>query len=416
MFRCVEYAIFDILSRLMESSPESLQGDLLSRGVSEIIDRSSLERKLKRRRPLRVKYGIDPTGHDIHLGHAVPLRKLRAFQDAGHKAVLIIGDFTARIGDPTGRDTQRQALSPELARRYATTYLDQIGKIIDMKRAEVRYNSEWFDRLSPQEFLELIGPTSLKQLLAHDTFRRRLDGGNPLSVLEICYPMLQGYDSVKVEADVELGGLDQKFNLLMGREIQARFGQDVQEVLLTPYLTGLDGKQKMSKSLKNYIGIADAPDDIFGKAMSIPDKLMAEYFELATELPQSEISELVKSLKKKSTNPRDVKALLAQAMVSSFYGPEIAAASSSEFTEVFRKKSTPKDVPSAEVRRGEHQLLNILVSHQLVASRSEARRVIEQGGVRIDREVVSDWESSINIKSPTLIQVGKRKFLKLIPS
>lgn len=386
---------------------------LLARGVDEIINRNHLAQRLRRRRPLRVKFGIDPTGHDVHLGHAVPLRKLRQFQEAGHIAVLIIGDFTARIGDPSGRDAQRRALSAEMVGRYASTYLDQIGSIIDMRRAEVRYNSEWFERMHSTEILELIGPNSLPQLLAHDTFRRRLDAGQALSVLEILYPILQGYDSVVVQADVELGGADQKFNLLMGREIQTRHNQEPQDVILTPYLTGLDGKRKMSKSEKNYIGIAETANEMFGKLMSIPDKLIPEYLELASDFPTEQANELTRSLKKKSANPRDAKAQLAKSIVRLYHNTASADQAETEFTKIFRHKQAPTNIPSIIVRPGRHPIINLLVGHQIVASRSEARRLIEQGGVKYKQQPVTDWEATITAEDGALLQIGKRKFIQL---
>lgn len=399
----------------MPAHPPTPTSELLTRGVAEVINRASLERKLRRPNPLRVKYGIDPTGRDIHLGHAVPLRKLRAWQDAGHQAVLIIGDYTARIGDPSGRDEQRRQLSPEAVRENAATYLDQLGTIINMRRAEIRYNSEWYERLSPAEFIELIGRTSVQQALAHETFRHRLDAGLPLSLTEIFYPTLQGYDSVMVKADVELGGLDQKFNLLAGRDVQARYHQDQQDVMLTPYLTGLDGKRKMSKSFKNYIAVQDPPNEMYGKAMSIPDKLIGEYFELATAVSLEELQQIKKDLRGRKAKARDLKARLAREIVALYYGAGPAEQAEWEFSEIFRHKRGPAEIPSAMIKRGRHQLLNLLVNHQLAASRSEARRLVEQGGVKIDRAVVTDWETEVSLSAPVTLQVGKRKFLRLEP-
>ncbi len=397
----------------MPTALDAATTTLLERGVAEIIDHAHLLQRLRRRRPLRVKYGIDPTGYDLHLGHAAPLRKLSEFQAAGHTAVLIIGDFTARVGDPSGRETQRRALAAELVRRYASTYLEQIGSILDTRRAEVRYNSEWFEPMRPTELLELIGPASLPQLLAHETFRRRLDRGQPLSVLEILYPMLQGYDSVMVQADIELGGLDQKFNLLMGREIQTRYNQEPQDLLLTPYLTGLDGKRKMSKSEKNYIGISEPANEMFGKVMSLPDKLIPEYLELASALPADQIRELVRGLKKKTTNPRDTKMRLAQSIVELYHGRAAAEQAELEFTNVFRYKRAPTSLPTISLRPGRHPIINLLVSHQLAASRSEARRLIEQGGVKYNQQPITDWEATIIAAEGALLQVGKRKFIQL---
>ena len=408
-------AYFCYIFKVPKAVDDQQLDDLLHRGVEEIIDPQSLARKARASRKLRIKFGIDPTGHFVHLGHAVPLRKLRAWQDLGHQVVLIIGDFTARIGDPTGRDEQRTTLSAKLVNEYSRSYLEQISVILDTKRLEVRYNSEWYEKLTPERLLQLIQPHTLQQLLAHETFRRRLDTNQPISLIELLYPILQGYDSVMVEADVEIGGLDQKFNLLTGRSIQTQFNQPPQDIMLTPYLTGLDGKKKMSKTLGNFIAITDPPKEMFGKVMSIPDKLIISYFELVTTIPVEEVAAIKKELRAKKKNPRDSKAKLAAAIVELYHGKVAAEQAGGEFTRTFRHKETPKDIPSVAVKPGEHQLLSLLINHQLAGSRSEARRLIEQGGVRVDKVVVTDWQTTITIKQPTVIQVGKRQFLRLVP-
>jgi len=386
---------------------------LLDRGVAEIIERTSLVQRLGRRRPLRIKFGIDPTAHQVHLGHVVPLRKLRAWQAAGHVAVLVIGDFTARIGDPSGREKERLALSAAQTKKFAASYLEQIGKVLDVRRAEVHYNSEWFDRMSAGDFLQLLSTATLNQLLAHETFRRRLDGKQSLGLHEMTYPILQGYDSVAVQADVELGGLDQKFNLLSGRDVQVAHHQEPQEVVMFNYLLGTDGKQKMSKSLGNTIGLTDSATEMFGKVMSIPDKLVPQYFTLATEVPAEEIKTIAKELKTKKAHPKNVKARLALEIVRLYHGNDAAETAAAEFTKVFAKKGMPSAMPTAAVQAGAHPLLNLLVSQKLAASRSEARRLVEQGGGKFNKETLTDWNATITIRDGDILQVGKRTFLRL---
>ena len=294
----------------MALSNQSL--DLLERGVSEVIEHRSLEAKLGRRKPLRIKFGIDATGYQLHLGHVVPLRKLRAWQEAGHQAVLIIGDYTAQVGDPSGRDKSRSSLSAEQTKKFATSYLEQAGHVIDIHKTEVHYNSEWFNRFTAADFLRLMTSVGANQLLTHETFRRRLDKGLPLGLHELMYPLLQGYDSVMVKADVELGGMDQKFSLLTGRDVQTAYGQDKQDVMLFDYLLGTDGKEKMSKSIGNIIAVEDSAVDMFGKTMSIPDKLLLDYFTLATDTYTNTLTTIRAELKKKSTNPPLSKLLIWQ--------------------------------------------------------------------------------------------------------
>ena len=393
--------------------PQPLPTDsLLDRGVAEVIDRRSLENKLRRPRPLRVKFGIDPTGYQLHLGHVVPLRKLRAWQDAGHQAVLIIGDYTARVGDPSGRDKTRAALSAAQTRKFAATYLDQIGRVVNLKQTEVRYNSEWFENFSAADFIQLMTVVSANQLLTHETFQRRLERGQPLGLHELTYPLLQGYDSVAVKADVELGGTDQKFSLLTGRDVQAAYGQDKQDLLLFDYLIGTDGKEKMSKTAGNTIAIEDAPNEMYGKTMSIPDKLILQYFTLATDTGAGELAIIRRELKSKKNNPRDLKTRLAKEIVRLYHGDKAATEAEFEFTHVHRKKGLPSAMPTIEVRSGEHSILNLLVNHKLAMSRSEARRLVEQRGVKIDQRVITDWEQPIAAVDGTILQVGKRRFVK----
>lgn len=388
--------------------------NLLERGVVEVIERRGLEAKLHRRRPLRVKLGIDPTGYQLHLGHVVPLRKLRAFQDAGHQAVLIIGDYTARVGDPTGRDKSRSSFSAEQTKKFAATYIEQAGKVLDLKKAEIRYNSEWLDKFTAADFLRLMMTVSANQILSHETFRRRLDAGLPLGLHELSYPILQGYDSVAVEADVEIGGLDQKFNLLTGRDVQASYGQDKQDLMLFDYLIGTDGKEKMSKSTGNIIAIDDTANDMYGKTMSIPDKLILPYFTLATDTGSEELAAISKELKSKKTNPRDIKSRLAKEIVTLYHGATDATAAEFEFVHIHRKKGQPGTMPTIEIRAGEHPIINLLINNKLANSRSEARRLVEQGGVKLDQRVITDWETPVVVVDGAVLQVGKRKFVKLL--
>ncbi len=397
----------------MSSSLTEFDRQLLTRGVAETIDRRSLETKLRRGKPLRVKLGIDPTGYQLHLGHVVPLRKLRAWQRAGHRAVLIIGDYTAQIGDPSGRGKTRSVLSHEQTKKFAGGYLDQVGRILDLAKTEVRHNSEWFDLFTAADFLRLMMTVSASQLLAHETFRQRVDQGQPLGLQELMYPLLQGYDSVAVEADVELGGTDQKFSLLTGRDVQAAYGQEKQDIMLFPYLLGTDGRKKMSKTLKNYIAIEDSPEEMYGKTMSLPDKLIPSYFTLATDAPERELQDVARQLKSRKTNPRDLKIRLAKTIVALYHGEPAADEAEMEFRATFRKGGQPSKIPAIEVRAGRHQLINLLISHQLVPSRSEARRLIEQGGLKIDQQRVTDWETPIAARDGMLLQIGKRKFVKL---
>lgn len=397
----------------MNDTLDPEQDILLRRGVAEVIDAKSLTRKLHRGKPLRVKLGIDPTGYQLHLGHAVPLRKLRALQGAGHKIVLIIGDYTAQVGDPSGKEKTRTVLSETQVAKFSATYLEQIGRILDLRQTEVRRNSEWFSRFSAADFLRLMSHATVNQLLAHETFRSRMDRGLPLGVHELTYPILQGYDSVAVEADLELGGIDQKFNVLAGRDIQKAYDQEPQDVMLFDYLIGTDGKEKMSKTANNLIALDDAPREMFGKTMSLPDKLVPQYFELATDVSLDEVAQIKKQLRSKKTNPRDVKIILAKTLVTMYHGEREAEQAAFEFTRIFRKGGTPSDIPTVEVRRGAHPLLNLLVGHQLATSRSEARRLVEQGGVKIDQQVVTDWEAPVMVQDGMVLQVGKRKFVKL---
>ncbi len=390
--------------------------DILTRGVAEVINRSHLEKALKSKKKLRVKLGIDPTAPDLHLGHAVVLRKLKQFQDLGHRIVLIIGDFTARIGDPAGRIESRKPLSTEEAKQNEKTYLKQAGKIIDTKKAEVRHNSEWFFKEGISPVLEVARAGTVQQVLRRADFRKRLDEGKDITLLETIYPLLQGYDSVKVKADVELGGTDQLFNVLMGRQVQRYFGLPEQDILTVPLLEGTDGVKKMSKSFGNYIALNDPPAEMFGKLMSIKDNLIIKYFELGTDVPEKRIQELKSLLKTKKLNPRDAKMILAFEIVSLYHGQARAKAASEEFERVFKKGELPDKIPQIKLKKKKMGVVDLLVEIGFAASKSAAMRLVEQGGVRTNGDRITNPEAIIEIpKNGIIIRAGKRRFAAVKP-
>jgi tyrosyl-tRNA synthetase len=389
--------------------------ELLTRGVDEVIVKEHLEKMLQSGKQLRIKFGIDPTSPQMHLGHTVPLRKLRQFQDAGHQAVLIIGDATAMIGDPTGRTEARKKLTREEIDRNKETYIEQAGKILDLNTLEIRHNSEWFDEMGAAGFLELTSLVTVQQLLQRDDFRLRVDDPeNPLSALEMAYPIMQGYDSVMVKADVELGGYDQKLNLLMGRRMQRRFEMEEQDILTVPLLLGTDGTRKMSKSFGNSISLQETPDDMFAKTMSIPDTLIVNYFTLLTNVPVDEIAKISKALAGEEVNPRDVKARVAWEITKAFYSPKEADHAQEQFNKLHQKHETPENVSEVSVKVP-MKIVDLLVEIRLATSKSDARRLIEGGGVKVDGVVVEDSEMVV---APTmagvLIQKGKRFFVRVI--
>lgn len=380
--------------------------ELLKRGVLEVIDRDHLAGRLEKGDKLRIKLGIDPTAPDLHLGHTVPLRKLRQFQDAGHTAVLIIGDFTARIGDPSGRDKTRSSLSESQVKANAKAYKQQAFRILNPDKTEVRWQSEWFDDFGLDQLIQLASKVSTWHLLSHETFANRKTAGNPLMHHETLYPLLQGYDSVVVRADVELGASEQKFNLLTGRMIQQAYGQDPQDVIISPYLLGTDGKEKMSKSVGNTINLTDSPQEIYGKVMSIPDALVVPYFELLTDL---EFKALQKVKQEMTNHPRNGKAHLAHFIVEIIHDEPAAETAAAEFNRVFRDKGTPSEIPTFEIPHGKVAIVELLVATKLAQSRSDASRLIEQGGVRVQGKRVSNPKAEIEV-TDLLIQVGKRRF------
>jgi tyrosyl-tRNA synthetase len=392
------------------------QIQLLRRGTVEIFTEAELAQKLsmagKERKQLRVKLGLDPTSPDIHLGHTVVLRKMRQFQDLGHKAVLIIGDYTARIGDPTGQNSTRPILSGEQIEQNAKTYFEQAGKILDtsVEKLEVRHNSEWLEKLSLMELIQIAAKKTVAQMLQRDTFKKRLQANIDVYTHEFLYPLMQGYDSVMIESDVELGGTDQTFNNLVGRDIQKAYNQTPQIVITMPILVGLDGQEKMSKSKGNYIGVTDQPNDMFGKVMSISDEMMENYFTLLTDLPKEKIAELVNPEK---THPKEAKVLLGKTIVSQFYDEDVADSAAAEFDKVFAQKQLPDEIPEFELPPGPISVKQLLLSCKLVETGGEAKRMCAQSAVTIDGNKITDPNAQMNPAEGMTIQVGKRKFAKI---
>ncbi len=390
------------------------QLDVLMRAVDVCQPPDGLRLKLEQGRPLRVKLGLDPTAPAVTLGWAVVLRKLRQFQELGHTAVLIVGDFTAQVGDPSGRSDTRRRLSRDEVLGYAEIVLGQFQRVLLPEPLEVRYNSEWLGSFEMSELLELTSKATVAQMLERSDFGERLETGSPISVMEFLYPLLQGYDSVAVSADVELGGSDQLWNLMMGREVQRGYGMEPQMALTMPLLVGTDGRQKMSQSLGNYVGVADTPEEQFGKTMSIPDELMPQWFELATELPVAEVEAIVAGLEDGSLHPNDAKRRLAREIVSLYHDPAAAQAAEDQFDTIHRRHEVPEDVLSHPLPAADPVSLPGLIREAgLAASGGEARRLVQQGAVRIDGAVVQELEVARSRLAGAVLQVGKRRFLRL---
>ena len=392
----------------------------LRKGTIEIIREEDLRAKLEKSArtgvPLRVKLGADPTAPDIHLGHTVVIRKLRAFQELGHTVIFLIGDFTGLIGDPSGKSATRPQLTREEIAANAETYKTQIFKLLDPAQTEIRFNSEWMDKLGSDGFVRLASHVTVKQILERDDFAKRLAEERPIALHELLYPLTQAYDSVALSADVELGGTDQKFNLLMGRNLQREYGQEAQVVITTPLLEGTDGVQKMSKSLGNYIGINETPQEMFGKVMSISDDLMWRYFELCTDLRADEIGRLRAAAESGERNPRDIKVELAKLIIKDFHSADDAKHAEEEFNRIFRQKQAPDEVEERIIKAERIALTHLLVELGLAASNAEARRLIEQGGVSVDGErctVVNEILLLSPDKSAREIKVGKRRFFRV---
>ena len=391
---------------------------LISHGVADLLPEDEFKKKLEKsvatNTPLIVKLGLDPTAPDIHLGHTVVLRKLKLFQDFGHKVIILIGDFTARIGDPTGKSVTRPPLTEEQVMTNAKTYQEQIFKVLDPEKTEVRFNSEWLSKLDFADVLKLASKYTVARMLERDDFHKRYTEGRPISIHEFMYPLMQGYDSVALKADVEFGGTDQTFNLLMGRHLQGEEGMPEQTIITMPILEGLDGVQKMSKSLGNYIGISEAPSEMYGKAMSIPDELMMRYFMLVTDMSIEEQEQLSKDLESGTAHPRDVKMKLAHTIVRLCHGEEAANFGQDEFVRVFQKHAMPTDIPEYKVAITDEAVFvpQLLSDAGLTASNGEARRSIKAGAFKIDGEKCN--EEHIVLKDGMVLQVGKRKFIKIV--
>ncbi|MDO8469006.1 MAG: tyrosine--tRNA ligase [Candidatus Peribacter sp.] len=381
----------------------SSPSDLLTRAVETVVPRDLAERKLKSGKPIRLYLGIDPTGAKLHIGHSVPLRKLKSFQEAGHEVIFLIGSFTATIGDPSGRDQLREPLTLAKVEENFQTYKNQAAKILDLSKVKIVYNHEWLGKLKFDEIVKLASNVTVQQMLDREMFQRRIAEGKPIGVHEFLYPLMQGYDSVMLDVDCELGGNDQLFNILCGRTLQAAYGKREKFALTTRLIEGTDGR-KMSKTYNNCVYLEDEPADMFGKVMSVKDDLMETYFECCTDVPMEEAKKIL------GGKPRDAKARLAREIVTLYHGKEAAAKAEESFNRVFKDKGLPEDIPEVKVKKGT-ALIDVLVSSKLVSSKSEARRVIEQGGVKMNNKVVQSIEQGIE---EGIVQVGKRKFLRIV--
>ncbi|MCU0344628.1 MAG: tyrosine--tRNA ligase [Ignavibacterium sp.] len=395
------------------------QMDIIKRGVVEIIPEEELvkkiEKSLKTSKPLNIKLGCDPSRPDLHIGHSVVIRKLAQFQELGHQAILIIGDFTGMIGDPSGRNATRPALTLEATRINGNSYFEQASKILHKEKTKIVYNSDWLGKMSFEDVIKLASKYTVARMIERDDFTKRFKAGEPISVHEFLYPLAQAMDSVAIESDVELGGTDQKFNLLVGRDIQREYGIEPQVILTMPLLVGIDGVEKMSKSYDNYIGISDEPSQIFGRTLSIPDNLIYQYFELATNVSNQKLVEIKSQLSDGSVNPRDIKRELARTLVAMYHDQESAEIAQLEFDNIFINKGLPDEIEEFNVGdKREINILDLIILVNFAPSKGEARRLLTQGGVSIDGEKINDVQSSISVKSGMILKVGKRKFIKLI--
>lgn len=385
---------------------------VLTHGVEEVIEKDHLEKRLRAGEKLRVKFGIDPTASDLHLGHVVPLSKLKQFQDLGHQVIFLIGDFTAMIGDPTGRSEMRKILSREEAKKNMKNYQEQAGKILDMKKVEVRYNTEWYDKLGADFIFDITSKFTVARALERDDFKKRIKENIDVSMLEVIYPLLQGYDSVELNADVEIGGTDQKFNLLTGRKVQRRYGKPEQDIITVPLLEGIDGVHKMSKSLNNQIGLTEDSINMYSKIMSIPDNIMMKYYRLLTGIPDDEIKKIKEDIRLVLLNPRDAKMKLAYEIVKNYHGEKEAGKAQENFVKLFQKKEIPDDVQEIKVGT-EKDLSEILLENKIIESKSEFRRLVNQGAIDVNGETIKDVY--YKIEKSLVVKIGKKKFLKIIP-
>jgi tyrosyl-tRNA synthetase len=394
------------------------QMSVIRRGAAEITPEDELIAKLRRSivtgKPLHIKLGLDPSAPDIHLGHTVPLQKMRAFQELGHQVTVIIGDYTGMIGDPTGKSETRKQLTAEQVRENAKTYVDQLYKVLDKDKTQIRYNSEWLGPMSFADVISLAAKTTVARMLERDDFEKRYNSQQSISLHEFFYPLMQGYDSVALEADIELGGTDQKFNLLMGRMLQKEYGKEQQVIMTFPLIEGLDGVQKMSKSLGNYIGIDEAPNEMYGKTMSIPDELMVKYFELVTDVSLDELAVIREGKENGTLHPRDLKMRLGREIVTKYHGAEAAQEAEGHFKTVFQKRELPTDIPEVTLEPGTVWIVKLIADLKMALSNGEARRLIQGGGVKLNGEKVIDTDAQIELQDGMIVQVGKRKFAKIV--
>lgn len=398
----------------MMNIDEQLQ--IIMKGVDELIGLDSLKDKLEKSNstgePLVVKLGLDPSAPDIHLGHTVVLRKMKQLQDLGHKIVIIIGDFTGKIGDPTGKAKGRKALTTEKVLENAKTYENQIFKVLDKEKTEVRFNSEWLSKLTFEETIKLASTMTVARMLEREEFKKRYENQIPISIHEFFYPLMQGFDSVAINADIEIGGTDQRFNVLMGRMLQKEYGKDPQATIFMPLLEGLDGKEKMSKSLGNYIGIDETPEIMYEKAMTLPDELIIKYFELVTDVHPSEVDKIKNDLEKGNINPRDIKMKLAKEIVKLYHGEDSASRAEERFMKVFQKGEIPKDINIINASKVDFDIAETLVENNIVKSKNEIRRLASQGGVKINNIKVNDL-TEFKLENELVVQIGKKKFVKI---
>ena len=391
--------------------------DLIKRGTFEIIPEEDLvkkiEKSIKENKPLNIKLGCDPSRPDLHIGHSVVLRKLAQFQKLGHTAILIIGDFTGMIGDPSGRNVMRPALSLEETRKNGESYFEQASKILDKEKTKIVYNSEWLSKMNFEDVIKLSSKYTIARMIERDDFTKRYKAGEPISIHEFLYPLAQAMDSVAIESDVELGGTDQKFNLLVGRDIQREFGIEPQVIITTPLLVGTDGVEKMSKSYNNYIGISESPDEIYGKSLSIPDNLIYTYFKLATDISNEELKEIKLQLEDRNINPRNIKRKLARTLVKTYYDEKSAKEAEEGFDKIFIKKETPDEIPEHKISNKTMNIIDLILEVNFAPSKSEARRLVTQGGVSIDGERIDNISAIVTFDTEKILKVGKRKFIKL---
>jgi tyrosyl-tRNA synthetase len=393
------------------------QMDVIRRGTVDLLPEDELvkkiEKSIKDNTPLTIKQGFDPTAPDIHLGHTVGIRKLKQFQDLGHQVVVIIGDYTAMVGDPSEKNSTRPRLTHGQVMQNAETYRQQFFKILDENRTELRFNGEWFKKLTFEKIMELASKFTVARMLERDDFSKRYSGQLPISIHEFFYPLMQGYDSVMIKADVEIGATEQKFNLVIGRQIQKEYGQEPQVVLTLPVLEGVDGTQRMSKSLGNYIGIDEAANETYGKVMSIPDKLIYPYFELVTDISLDELKSIKTQLEDSNTNPRDVKKYLGRTIVRMYHGEEASKSSESAFEQVFVKKDIPDEMPEFSFEQDKMRIDDLLIATKTATSKNEARRLITQGGVSVNGDKIEDAFTEVELSGEKVLKVGKRKFARI---